>query len=85
MAKFIFKYTEGLTETREASEIQLNVPDDMNINEFKIMCVRMASALGYHEQSINKSFGELNYGEDKDEQLKQLLNDIYTGSTKNNN
>lgn len=85
MAKFIFKYTEGLTETREASEIQLNVPDDMNINEFKIMCVRMASALGYHEQSINKSFGELNYGEDKDEQLKQLLNDIYAGSTKNNN
>lgn len=85
MAKFIFKYTEGLTETREASEIQLNVPDDMNINEFKIMCVRMASALGYHEQSISKSFGELNYGEDKDEQLKQLLNDIYAGSTKNNN
>lgn len=85
MAKLIFKYTEGLNEIREAHEIEFSVPNDMNINEFKIMCVRLASALGYHEQSINNSFGELNYGEDKDEQLKQLLNDIYEGSRKNNN
>lgn len=77
MAKLIFKYTDELLEDcREASEIEFKVPDDMNIHEFKVMCVRMAGALGFTEPSIKKSFGELIYGEETAEELKQLLHDI---------
>ena len=40
MAKLIFNYTdkEFLEMQREASKIELDVPDDMNIHEFKVMC-----------------------------------------------
>ena len=38
MGKLIFTYTDKdfLTLNREASKIELDVPDDMDINEFKI-------------------------------------------------
>jgi hypothetical protein len=77
MAKFIFTYTDELLEDcREASEIEFKVPDDMDIHEFKVMCVRMASALGYQQTSIENSFGDLVWGnEDKDE-LKELLDGL---------
>jgi len=77
MAKLIFKYTDELLEDcREASEIEFKVPDDMTIHEFKVMCVRMASALGFTEPSINKSFGDLIYADETEGELKQLLHDI---------
>jgi hypothetical protein len=77
MGKLIFKYTDELLEDcREASKIELTVPDDMDIHEFKVMCVRMASALGYQQTSIENSFGDLVWGnEDKDE-LKELLDGL---------
>ena len=77
MAKFIFTYTDELLEDcREASEIEFKVPDDMDIHEFKVMCVRLASALGYQQTSIENSFGDLVWGsEDKDE-LKELLDGL---------
>ena len=78
MAKLIFKLTDTLDENREASEIEFTVPDDMNINEFKVMCVRLASSLGYHPNSIQKAFGDLDFGEEKDEELKQLLHELNT-------
>ena len=77
MAKLIFKYTDDLLEDcREASEIEFKIPDDMDIHEFKVICFRLASALGYSELSIKKSFGDLFFGDEKDEELKQLLHDI---------
>ena len=76
MAKLTFAYTDELTQTREASKIELSIPDDMNIHEFKIMCVRLASTLGYHQNSIDRAFGELNYGDEEDELLKKLLHGI---------
>lgn len=78
MGKLIFTYTdkEFLEIQREASRIELDVPDDMDINEFKVMCVRMASAMGYHENSIKKSFGDLFFGDDKPDTIKELLNDL---------
>jgi hypothetical protein len=77
MGKLIFRYTDELQEDcREASKIELKVPDDMDIHEFKVMCVRMASALGYQQTSIENSFGNLVWGsEDKDE-LKELLDGL---------
>lgn len=79
MAKLIFRLTDALDENREVSEIEFTVPDDMNINEFKVICVRLASSLGYHPNSIQKAFGDLDFGEEKDEELKQLLHELNTG------
>jgi len=77
MGKLIFRYTDELVEEiREAKEIELTVPDDMDINEFKVMCVRMASAMGYQDKSIQKGFGDLVYGEEDVNTLKELLNEL---------
>ena len=78
MAKLIFKYTDEILEDcREASEIEFTLKDDININEYKIICVRMASALGFHQNSIQKAFGELVYGSDEEEQeIKKLINEL---------
>lgn len=77
MGKLIFRYTDELVkEIREAKEIELTVPDDMDINEFKVICVRMASAMGYQEKSIQKGFGDLVYGEENINTLKELLDEL---------
>ena len=77
MGKLIFRYTDELLEdNREAREIELTVPDDMDIHEFKVMCVRMASAMGYHENSITKEFGDLVFGDEDVNTLKELLDEL---------
>ena len=77
MGKLIFRYTDELVETnREAREIEFTVPDYMDINEFKVMCVRMASAMGYQDKSIQKGFGDLVYGEEDAGNLKELLDEL---------
>ena len=77
MGKLIFRYTDELVEDiREAKEIELTVPDDMDINEFKVMCVRMASAMGYQEKSIQKAFGDLVFGDEDVNTLKELLDEL---------
>ena len=78
MGKLIFKYTET-EKNREASEISLTVPDDMNIEEFKIMCVRLAHSMGFQESSIQKQFGNLLYGNDTPHNIKTLINEINNG------
>ena len=78
MGKLIFNYTdkEFLEMQREASKIELDVPDDMNIHEFKVMCVRLASAMGYHANSIKKSFGDLIWGDENHNTIKELLDEL---------
>ena len=77
MGKLIFRYTDELVETnREAREIEFTVPDDMDIHEFKVMCVRMAGAMGYQEKSITKSFGDLIFGDEDVNTLKELLDEL---------
>ena len=56
MAILSFKNENDLN--REAKTISFDVPDDMNIFEFRIMCIRMASAMGYTDNTIKKGFGE---------------------------
>ena len=74
MAKLIFKYSNGWTQNvREANEIKFDVPDDMNLNEYKAIVIRLAHSLGYSPKSITKLFGEL---EDNKEDIKTLLKDI---------
>ena len=78
MAKLIFKYTDEdfISEVREAKSVELDVPGDMDIHEYKIMCIRMASSLGYTESTITKSFGDLVYGQDNKNNLKDLLDEL---------
>jgi hypothetical protein len=85
MAKLIFKYTEDefIDNSREASEIEFTIADDLNIFEFKTICVRMASALGYHEESIKKAFGNLDYPNNFT--ITDLINEINKETTDGNN
>ena len=78
MAKLIFRYTEEdfVNEIREAKSVELDVPGDMNIHEFKVVCIRLAASMGYGEKSITKGFGDLIYGEEDKHKLKDLLDEI---------
>lgn len=57
MAKIRYEHSDP-EEIREAQNIEFTVPDDLNIFEYRIMCMRLASALGYTSESIKKAFGE---------------------------
>jgi hypothetical protein len=80
MAILSYKSEEPLN--REAKNISFDVPDDMNIFEFKIMCVRLASAMGYTDYTIKKSFGDTEYESESDREFKQFIKSIgqLTGS-----
>lgn len=81
MAKLIFRYTDDdfIDEIREAKSVELEVPGDMNIHEYKIICIRMAYSIGYTESTITKAFGDLIYGEDDKHNLKDLLDELNIG------
>ena len=78
MGKLIFTYTDKdfVKLNREANKIEFDVPDDMDINEYKVVCVRLASALGYSEKSIKKSFGDLVFGNEDINDLRKLLDEF---------
>ena len=61
------------TKCQRANEIKFDVPDDMNINEYKAIIIRLAHSLGYSPKSIQGAFGDL---EDNRESIKTLLKDI---------
>lgn len=72
----IFSYENTEPDNREASKIEFEVPSDMNIHEYKIMCVRMAKAMGYGDKSIKKVFGDLNYTSESDKEFERLLTSL---------
>lgn len=78
----ILSYKSEEPTNREAMNISFDVPDDMNIYEFKIMCVRLASSIGYHQNSINKVFGDTEYETESDREFKQFIKSLgqLTGS-----
>ena len=59
-------------KTKEAKRIEFEIPKGMTCEEFKIICVRMAHALGYHEKTVRKSFGNIGDA-NKEKDKKQLL------------
>lgn len=82
MAKLIFRYTDEMVEEcREASEIEFKIPDDLNIHEYKIICVRLASALGFVESTIKNSFGETIHDTPMDIEFKNFIHSIYNVSS----
>jgi len=78
----IFSYTSEDSLNREAKNISFDVPDDMNIYEYKIMCVRLAHAMGYHHNSVKNAFGNLDYETESDRDFKEFMEAVnqLTGS-----
>ena len=77
MAKLIFIIEEE--ENREASKIEFEVPNDMDVWEYKRMCIRMAGAMGYASLSVRKAFGK-EYINNVEEELNQIFQNAYSGS-----
>ncbi len=77
MAKFIFIIDEA--DNREASKIEFEVPNDMDVWEYKRMCIRMAGAMGYASLSVKKAFGP-EYLNNVQEELNQIFKNAYSGS-----
>ena len=81
MAKLEYTHTD--IYNREAKKISLEFDDDLTIHEFKTICMRMASAMGYTQKTIKSSFGEEYDGDNRDEFLG-LIQSILSGSSTNN-
>ena len=47
----------------------------MDINEYKVVCVRL-NPLGYSDKTIKKSFGDLVFGNEDKNDLKELLDEL---------
>ena len=77
MAKLIFIIEEQ--ENREASKIEFEVPNDMDVWEYKRMCIRMAGAMGYTSLSVKKAFGQ-EYLKNVEEELNSIFQNAYSGS-----
>ena len=77
MAKLIFIIEEN--QNREASKIEFEVPNDMDVWEYKRMCIRMAGAMGYASLSVKKAFGQ-EYLNNVEEELNQIFQNAYSGS-----
>lgn len=77
MAKLIFIVDEK--DNREASKIEFTIPNDLDVWEYKRVCVRMAGAMGYTNLSIKKAFGH-EYKKEADYETTQNLRAIYSGS-----
>jgi len=71
--KWILEDTEYC---REASEIEFTIPDDMTIQEYKIICKRLASAMGYQDTTIQRAFGNSEYKTQYDDDLQKLFNSL---------
>jgi hypothetical protein len=77
MAKLIFITTES--DNREASKIEFEVPNDMDVWEYKRMCIRLAGAMGYASLSVKKAFGH-EYKRELDTEIIEKLKSVYSGS-----
>ena len=77
MAKLIFIIEEQ--ENREASKIEFEVPNDMDVWEYKRMCIRMAGAMGYTSLSVRKAFG-IEYKKDLNNEFNEILKQAFSGS-----
>lgn len=49
---------DGLFDVTEPTKITFDIPSGISIYDFKIICKRLASALGYNQESIGEAFGD---------------------------
>lgn len=77
MARLIFIADDE--DNREASKIEFEVPNDMDVWEYKRICIRMAGAMGYASLSIKKAFGH-EFKTEQDIEIGNKLKSMYSGS-----
>jgi len=77
MGRLAYKLTEkdSLDYSREANEIIFEIPDGLKIQEFKVVCMRMASAMGYSDKSIKNSFGSIDETSHNVDDLIKILHE----------
>jgi len=63
-------YSRGGT-TKEAKRIEFELTKGMTCSEFKVICIRLAHAIGYHENSVRDTFGKIEDA-NKESDKKQL-------------
>ena len=78
MAKLIYDF-EG--DSREANVIEFTIPDDLNIYEFRTVCIRMASAMGYTDTTIKKAFDTSDYETQEDIDFRQFMKSLMGTTT----
>ena len=69
-------YKDDNPNNREAFQVSFDIPNDLTVNEFKIMCVRLASSIGYSYKSIQKVFGQESEVISSDKKTKLLLDSL---------
>jgi hypothetical protein len=74
------EYTSDSTDNREMSKIMFEFNDDLTIDEFKIICKRLASAIGYADGSIKNVFGD-DVSLDFDTEYKELIQAVFESNT----
>lgn len=62
-------YTRG-TYSKEAQKIEMDVRENLDIHDFKLICKRLACALGYNSKSVDTAFGTSSPEADN---IKQIL------------
>jgi hypothetical protein len=67
------KYTSDSESHREAKNIEFTIPEDLTISEFKTICRRLAGAMGYHPNTIQKAFGN-DWDVDKISEREEIIN-----------
>lgn len=77
MAKLIFIIDEDTN--REASKIEFDIPNDIDVWEYKRMCIRMAGAMGYTSVSVKKAFGQ-EYIDTLQVELNEIFKNAHSGS-----
>jgi hypothetical protein len=74
------EYTTDDTDNKEMNKIVFEFNDDLTINEFKVICKRMAAAMGYGDSNIKSTFGN-DVSPNFDEEYKELIEFVFKSNT----
>lgn len=69
MSKFIYVDTEN---NSEANRIEFDINGEIDIFKFKLLCMRMALAMGYSPKNISEVFGDVRNNVEFQNELKQF-------------
>lgn len=65
-------------DTREPKKIVFNIPNDLNIYEYRLMCIRLAKAMGYSDDNTLDAFGPVDtpFYTDEDIEIRKHIFDL---------
>lgn len=90
MAKLTYELKNNFFTVRDINKITFDIPDDLDIHEFKYVCSKLAAAMGYQPNSIKRAFGSFDETIKKrsfgfEEFLSDLGINLPSGSVENGN